>query len=69
MTTLLIVPALVGSIALAKFGQVDNPMKEKILSKDFKIAQDALEENKKQKNIQAICMSLKHQSLQRVSFE
>jgi hypothetical protein len=43
--------------------QSDQIMRERILSKDFLTAQTALEENKKLKNVQAVCLSLEHPSL------
>lgn len=38
-------------------------MREKILSQDFDVAKTALEESKKKKNVNLVCMSLKHPEL------
>jgi len=51
------------SVTNAIANQETSTMRERILNKDFSIAQRALEENTKQKNVQAVCLSLKHQSL------
>ena len=43
--------------------QESGPMKENTLSKDFAVAKEALEENKKRKNVEMIRLSLGHSSL------
>jgi HEAT repeat protein len=43
--------------------QGTSTMREMILNQDFSTAQKALQENTKQKNVQAVCLSLKHHSL------
>jgi len=37
-------------------------MKERILSHDYVVAEKALEENVKQKDVKAVCLSLKHRA-------
>jgi HEAT repeat protein len=43
--------------------QARNQMRERVLSKDFAVAKEALEENKKRKNVEMIRLSLNHYSL------
>ena len=42
---------------------IPQEMTDRILSYDYHIAMAALEENRRQKNSQAVCLSLKHRSL------
>ena len=42
-------------------GQTEQ-MKERVLSQDYDVAEKALEENKKQRDVKAVCLSLKHRA-------
>ena len=63
VTLLLIIVNIPFYPSLHSENQTSNSMNERILSKDFSTAQAALEENKHNKNLQAVCLSLKHRSL------
>src|SRR5215210_5631020 len=49
------------SCTIGAFGQTEQ-MKERILSHDYVVAEKALEENVKQKDVKAVCLSLKHRA-------
>ena len=49
--------------ARAVTSQSDTAMRERILSKDFSTAEQALEENRRLRDARAVCLSLEHPSL------
>src|SRR5215211_736791 len=51
---------LLNSRSPAITGQEDVSMREKILSENLDVAIEALEESKKGKNVNLVCLSLKH---------
>jgi hypothetical protein len=60
---LLAIGVLMFCPAFLKASQERAQMSEKILSKDFAVAKEALNENKRLKNVEMIRLSLKHYSL------
>lgn len=49
------------SSTISGSGQTEQ-MKERVLSQDYDVAEKALEENKKQRDVKAVCLSLKHRA-------
>ena len=52
---------LLVSSTISVFGQAEQ-MKERILSPDYAVAEKALEENIKKRDVKAVCLSLKHRA-------
>lgn len=50
-------------LCISASGQAGTGNKEQILNNDYRVAERALDENVKRKDIKAICLSLKHRTL------
>lgn len=56
-----IILSLLISSTISGSGRTEQ-MKERVLSQDYDVAEKALEENKKQRDVKAVCLSLKHRA-------
>jgi HEAT repeat protein len=61
LSSCFIIALLLISCIIGAFGQTDQ-MKKRILSTDYDVAERALEENMNQRDVKAVCLSLKHRA-------